>query len=316
MTPDFAFGKVGANGVTEYSIVIESAFSQSPESLETKAAKHLMRPEVACVIGLDFETAAFNSPAPSSTRVPAMTFQDFTAAAEVVSHLGPIKLGPTTWTPRIERIQLMIWFKKPGTNITPINNGTQHNDLVERHSDILDFIKIISRGVIGKSTFKSIYPDQNSFHIDWQGFYGDLYTRLSTETAKRRVAELYPDSDDEGRAGDAGTDGNTPPVPKRVKTDTWIADLKIRAQTTFFPAAFPASAIRCTPNGAAGTSRNQYSNLACPVGGGLPGWEGGGCGIRWEIYSRGRVSRVSCGGHGETKRWNIGKTRREAAGEV
>jgi hypothetical protein len=51
-----------------------------------------------------------------------------------------------------------------------------------------------------------------------------------------------------------------------------------------FPAALPASAMRCTPNDAAGASRNQERRRACKAcaegeragnGGGGVGWRGG-----------------------------------------
>ncbi|KAJ7314228.1 hypothetical protein DFH08DRAFT_432941 [Mycena albidolilacea] len=53
-TPDFAFGKIGSDSSTVYSIILESVSSQSPERLADRVEKHLARPEVACVIGLDF----------------------------------------------------------------------------------------------------------------------------------------------------------------------------------------------------------------------------------------------------------------------
>jgi hypothetical protein len=117
-TPDFAFGKFGANGATVYPIIIESAYSQIPERLEEKANKHLTRPEVACVVGLDFTTPTFEAP---KTRPLAgakvMSQPEFNVAANAVdkSLLGPIKVGNDVWAPAIERIELAMWCKKPGT---------------------------------------------------------------------------------------------------------------------------------------------------------------------------------------------------------
>ncbi|KAF7336405.1 hypothetical protein MVEN_02189400 [Mycena venus] len=45
--------------------------------------------------------------------------------------------------------------------------------------------------------------------------------KVPNQDLKRRAVELYLDSDDEGENGDAGTDGNTKPVPKKLKKDAF-----------------------------------------------------------------------------------------------
>jgi hypothetical protein len=48
---------------------------------------------------------------------------------------------------------------------------------------------------------------------------------------------------------------------------------------TSFPAALPANAMRCTPNGAAGASRNQDSKRAWRACAGREGGGKGGVGV-------------------------------------
>jgi hypothetical protein len=136
-------------------------------------------------------------------------------------------------------------------NISPIENDAQGSNLVQYHTEILTLIRRITRAVLTPPIFNLVYPAKDSFTINWGGFYDDLHERLlldafrrwlhwafersSTlpspdkqeveihelprEDLKRRAAELYPDSDDEGEDGDAGTGGNTKPVPKKLKKD-------------------------------------------------------------------------------------------------
>ncbi|KAF7372528.1 hypothetical protein MVEN_00114900 [Mycena venus] len=193
ITPDFAFGKNTSSDDTLYSIIVESAFRQSPKNLEETATKHLTCPEVACVIGLNFDTPSFTYPSPSPTPVPDLSFNDLKAGAKV-SLRGGVKFRGTTWAPPIKGIQLTIWFKKQGTvvtvdkmawDITPIENDTRHPDLRKRHSEIVNLIRKISCAVIDKSTFKLIYPDKDSFNIDWEGFYDDIDRRLLSDAFRR-----------------------------------------------------------------------------------------------------------------------------------
>jgi hypothetical protein len=136
-------------------------------------------------------------------------------------------------------------------NISPIENDTPNSHLGQYHTEILTLIRRITRAVLTPPIFNLLYPVKDSFAINWEGFYDDLHDRLlldayrrwlhwafersSTlpspdeqdveihelprEDLKRRAAELYPDSDDEGEDGDAGTGGNIKPVPKKLKKD-------------------------------------------------------------------------------------------------
>lgn len=114
LTPDFAFGKVTSDAGPQYSIIVESALSQPLKDLEKTAEKHLTRPEVACVIGLNFVTPSFNYPDPSPTSLPRLAFPDFRAAAKV-SLRGGVEFRGVKWAPPIDRIEMIIWFKKQGT---------------------------------------------------------------------------------------------------------------------------------------------------------------------------------------------------------
>ncbi|KAJ6464600.1 hypothetical protein DFH09DRAFT_1488906 [Mycena vulgaris] len=177
--------------------------------LNETAAKHLTRPEVACVIGLEFTTPTFLYPKPSLTPLKRLTFSEFQARA-TISLLGGVEFERFKWAPPIRRTEMTVWFKKQG-----------------------------------------MIESKDSFTINWQGFYDDLHDRLlldafrrwlhwafersptlpspneqevkidefPREDLKRQAAELYPDSDDEGEDGEAGTDGKTKPVPKKLNKD-------------------------------------------------------------------------------------------------
>lgn len=122
-------------------------------------------------------------------------------------------------------------------DITPIENDTQSSILVESQTAIIDLLRRITRSVLTKSIFKLVYPDENSFIIDWSGFYQsiehcllrDAYRRwlkwafersptshspnelkvkiseLPHADLKRTATELYPDSDEEAEAQAART---------------------------------------------------------------------------------------------------------------
>lgn len=130
-------------------------------------------------------------------------------------------------------------------DVTPIGNDTQDPNLVQCHTEILDLIRRITRTVLTKSIFKIVYPAEDSFTIDWQGFYDDIeycllldafrrwlnwafkrsptlrspneldvkINELPREDLKRRAAQLYPDSDEERDAPAAGTAQPSQPVP-------------------------------------------------------------------------------------------------------
>ncbi|KAF7366008.1 hypothetical protein MVEN_00476700 [Mycena venus] len=182
-TPDFAFGKIGANSTTVYPIIVESAYSQSPKRLEEKANKHLTRPEVACVVGLDFTTPTFDAPKTCPLAgAKGMSQPEFNVAADAVdkSPLGPIKVGNDVWAPAIERIELAMWCKKPGTlepiqynkwDITPLDNDA---DLTKHHAAIVKLLRKNTLAVIEKNEFNLIFSEGESFKINWQGFYRDL----------------------------------------------------------------------------------------------------------------------------------------------
>lgn len=111
LTPDFAFGRATSDG-PEYSIVLESALSQSRDKLNNVAEMHLT-PEVACMIGLNFLTSAFSYPPPSPTRLTSVTFSAFKAAATVSLQDG-VNYEEYTWAPPIRGIEMIIWAKEQG----------------------------------------------------------------------------------------------------------------------------------------------------------------------------------------------------------
>jgi hypothetical protein len=114
-TPDFAFGKIGSDSSTVYSIILESVSSQSPEKLADKVKKHFARPEVACVIGLEFTMSRFDGPTGRPcVGQDAMTQFEFITAANAAG-LGPVQMDGITWAPAIEKIELTMWRKISGT---------------------------------------------------------------------------------------------------------------------------------------------------------------------------------------------------------
>jgi hypothetical protein len=113
-TPDFALGRRTSDG-EKYYIIIEAAYSQTAKDLEAVAAKHLMRSEVACVIGLDFISRRFRFPPTSPNPVDPLTQSAFIQATRATASpelLGPVKIGDTTWGPAINRIMLTIWMQR------------------------------------------------------------------------------------------------------------------------------------------------------------------------------------------------------------
>ncbi|KAJ7863972.1 hypothetical protein B0H14DRAFT_2574625 [Mycena olivaceomarginata] len=96
-TPDFAFGKIGSDSSTVYSIILESVSSQSPEKLADKVEKAPRTPEVACVIGLEFTMSRFDGPTgrPRVGQDAMMQFEFITAAD--AAGLGPVQMDGITW---------------------------------------------------------------------------------------------------------------------------------------------------------------------------------------------------------------------------
>ncbi|KAJ6474750.1 hypothetical protein C8R45DRAFT_1217199 [Mycena sanguinolenta] len=223
-TPDFAFGRVTSDG-PEYSIVVESALFQSTDKLNKIAEMHLTRSEVACVIGLNFLTSAFNYPSPSPTPFTTLKFSAFKDAATVSLQDG-VKYDGHTWAPSIRGIEMIIWAKERGQineatketwDLTP---ASEPETLAKAHAEIITVIRRITRSVCSKSTFEDVYPNKSTFTIDWQGFVPNLELRMlldahrrwlrwafpkskslseesSVKILRRKVAELYPESDDE-----------------------------------------------------------------------------------------------------------------------
>ncbi|KAJ7104645.1 hypothetical protein C8R44DRAFT_887096 [Mycena epipterygia] len=176
--PDFAFGKVGANRTTKYAIILECAFTQSTGSLEEKAEKHLMRPEVDKITW-----------APTIEKIELSVWN---------------KIGGT-----LDPVHKQIW------DITPIANDPQDHNLLQRHSEIVRHLRNITLVVVGRSTFDSFYKGGREFDINWQTFYSSLRRYLCFDAFKRyniwfnqdtpkqveskkrsfTSTNLYPDSD-------------------------------------------------------------------------------------------------------------------------
>ncbi|KAJ6591991.1 hypothetical protein B0H10DRAFT_2090392, partial [Mycena sp. CBHHK59/15] len=230
LTPDFAFGRATSNG-PEYSIVLESALSQSRDKLNNVAEMHLTRPEVVCVIDLNFLTSAFSYPPPSPARLTSVTFSAFKAAATVSLQDG-VNYEEYTWAPPIRGIEMIIWAKEQGQikeatketwDLTPTN---EPQTLAKAHAEIITIIRRITRSVCSKSIFDRVYPNKGTFAIDWQGFVPNLELRMlldahrrwlhwafpkskslaeesGVKILKRKVAELYAESDDESSSATA-----------------------------------------------------------------------------------------------------------------
>ncbi|KAJ7721666.1 hypothetical protein DFH07DRAFT_297055 [Mycena maculata] len=190
LTPDFAFGKLLENGSTQFSIVVESAFSQSANSLDEKAQKYLTCPDIECVIGLNFVGPSFNNPTlPCTTGGHPLQYDAFVEAAQI-SDEGPVEYNGHTWAPVIKQIILILWVKGRGSNLATreewdISPRTNNVDLATKQTEVVKILRKVTRGVVGKDEFKIIYRDTSEFKIDWQGFYPDLRRRLISDAFKR-----------------------------------------------------------------------------------------------------------------------------------
>ncbi|KAJ6468722.1 hypothetical protein C8R45DRAFT_1218625 [Mycena sanguinolenta] len=205
-TPDFAFGR-------------------STDKLNKIAEMHLTRSEVACVIGLNFLTSAFNYPSPSPTPFTSLKFSAFNDAATVSLQDG-VEYDGYTWAPSIRGTQMIIWAKeqdqikeatKETWDITPTSDP---ETFAKAHADIITVIRRITRSVCSKSIFEHVYPNKSTLTIDWQGFVPNLELRMLSDShrrwlhwafpkskslaeesgvkiLRRKVAKLYPESDDE-----------------------------------------------------------------------------------------------------------------------
>ncbi|KAJ6609656.1 hypothetical protein B0H10DRAFT_2225789 [Mycena sp. CBHHK59/15] len=138
--------------------------------LNNVAEMHLTRPEVACVIGLNFLTSAFSYPPPSPTRLTSVTFSAFKAAATVSLQDG-VNYEEYTWAPPIRGIEMIIWAKeqsqikeatKETWDLTPTN---EPQTLAKAHAEIITIIRRITRSVCSKSIFDRVYPNKGTFAI-------------------------------------------------------------------------------------------------------------------------------------------------------
>ncbi|KAJ7209974.1 hypothetical protein GGX14DRAFT_394772 [Mycena pura] len=97
--------------------------------------------------------------------------------------LGEMVYDGHTWAPAIEAIDMNIYIRDPATkNVHP---GA--SDLAKSQADIVVLIRRMIRHFMGKSAFQAIYPDKETFTIDWKKFYLGLNTRLLTDAYERYI---------------------------------------------------------------------------------------------------------------------------------
>ncbi|KAJ7763766.1 hypothetical protein B0H16DRAFT_1527173 [Mycena metata] len=197
ITPDFALGRELQEESIEFPIVVESAFSQSIRDLEEKVKKFLTRTDVELVVGLYFETPQFNNP-PSSTTNSSETNEDpldfptFAAGAEI-EELGPVKYGGRIWAHAITSIRIILWYKGRGEGTATreewdIFPKDDDSNLIKSQKEVVDILRDVTLGVVGRDDFDLIYQEKHGFTIDWQGFYPDLRRRLISDAFKRCYA--------------------------------------------------------------------------------------------------------------------------------
>jgi hypothetical protein len=86
----------------KYSIMVESAFSQSFEDAEVVAKTHLTRTDIAVVVLLKFHCPQFRNPKAVSSASPVELSQFRTDATTRL--LGPIKYGGYVWATDVSKI--------------------------------------------------------------------------------------------------------------------------------------------------------------------------------------------------------------------
>jgi hypothetical protein len=84
---------------------------------------------------------------------------------------------------------------------------------------------------------------------------------------------------------------------------------RLKPHSHIFPATLPASAMRCTPNGAAGASRNHESWRACNACMGRLGGGNGVVGVEWRGGSREKSRSISQVRKGEEPKERNGRGR-------
>ncbi|KAJ7730298.1 hypothetical protein B0H16DRAFT_1585233 [Mycena metata] len=197
ITPNFALGRELQEESIEFPIVVESAFSQSIRDLEEKVKKFLTRTDVELVVGLYFETPQFNNPLSSTTNSSKtnedpLDFPTFAAGAEI-EELGPVKYGGRIWAHAITSIRIILWYKGRGEGTATreewdIFPKDDDSNLIKSQKEVVDILRDVTLGVVGRDDFDLIYQEKHGFTIDWQGFYPDLRRRLISDAFKRCYA--------------------------------------------------------------------------------------------------------------------------------
>ncbi|KAJ7488494.1 hypothetical protein B0H11DRAFT_2012888 [Mycena galericulata] len=198
ITPDFALGRQRQGKSIEFPIVVESAFSQSTRDLEEKVEKYLTRTDVECVIGLYFQTRQFNNPPSSATIEDPVDYPTFVAEAQI-EELGPVEYSGHIWAHAITSIRIILWYKGPGKGTATreewdIFPKDDNPNLIKNQKEVVDILRDVTLGVVGKNDFDLIYQDKHGFNIDWHGFYPDLRLRLISDAFKRCYSWTRPSS--------------------------------------------------------------------------------------------------------------------------
>ncbi|KAJ7233479.1 hypothetical protein C8J57DRAFT_1249955 [Mycena rebaudengoi] len=172
LTADLSFGTMTPTG-PKYSIIVESAFSQSFDDAEIVVKKHLTRADVAGVVLLKFHCPQFHSPTAASSASPVELSQFRTDAT--ICPLGPIKYGGHVWATDVSKITVKVFARKMN-NVTP---GAK--DLNDSQDEVIELLHDLTLRVLGEEVFKSIFPTDASFAINWKQFYADLQERSITD---------------------------------------------------------------------------------------------------------------------------------------
>ncbi|KAJ7195029.1 hypothetical protein GGX14DRAFT_575797 [Mycena pura] len=188
--PDLVFGKEarGPKALPEYGIIIEAGYSQRVPDLGAKAIAWFAVPTVDTVITIKFVCAEFASPKTKSR--PSSPVDLATFSKDWVPGLGEMVYDGHTWAPAIEAIDMNIYIRDPATKAPLCHGWNVHpgaSDLAKSQADIVVLIRRMIRHFMGKSAFQAIYPDKETFTIDWKKFYLGLNTRLLTDAYERYI---------------------------------------------------------------------------------------------------------------------------------
>ncbi|KAJ7731520.1 hypothetical protein B0H16DRAFT_1583533 [Mycena metata] len=191
ITPDFALGRELQEESIE-SPLWSRAHSLSPFATSRKKSKSFSRARtlnLSLVSTLRPHSSTIPRLLRLETNEDPLDFPTFAAGAEI-EELGPVKYGGRIWAHAITSIHIILWYKGRGEGTTTreewdIFPKDDDSNLIKSQKEVVDILRDVTLGVVGRDDFDLIYQDKHGFTIDWQGFYPDLRRRLISDAFKR-----------------------------------------------------------------------------------------------------------------------------------